>query len=62
MSETGEIQYRALSYPQRRFTVILMGTDRKAATYVGTLDDNWKPRALGAVPLAAEIPSPCCAD
>lgn len=48
MSETGEIQYRALSYPQRRFTVILMGTDRNAATYVGALDDNWKP--LHSVP------------
>lgn len=48
MSETGEIQYRALTYPQRRFTVILMGTDRNAATYVGALDDNWKP--LHSVP------------
>ncbi len=48
MSETGEIQYRALGYPQRKFTVILMGTDRNAATYVGALDDNWKP--LHSVP------------
>lgn len=43
MSETGELQYRALVYPQRKFTVILMGTDRKSATYIGALDDNWKP-------------------
>lgn len=48
MSETGEIQYRALSYPQRSYTVILMGTDRKTATYVGTVDENWKP--VHAVP------------
>ena len=48
MSESGEIQYRALDYPQRSYTVILMGTDRKTATYVGTLDGNWKP--VHAVP------------
>mgnify|MGYP004701938515 CR=1 FL=1 len=48
MSETGEIQYRALTYPQRAYTIILMGTDRKSATYVGTLDGNWKP--VHAVP------------
>jgi len=47
-SETGEIQYRALSYPQRSYTVILMGTDRKSAAYIGTLDDNWHP--VHAVP------------
>lgn len=47
-SETGEIQYRALSYPQRSYTVILMGTDRKTATYIGTVDDNWRP--VHAVP------------
>lgn len=43
MSETGEIQYRALTYPQRNYTVILMGTDRKQATYVGTVDKDWNP-------------------
>lgn len=48
MSETGEIQYRALTYPQRAYTVILMGSDRKSAFYVGTLDSNWKP--VHAVP------------
>jgi hypothetical protein len=49
MSETGEIQYRALDYPQRSYTVILMGQDRKSAAYIGTLDANWKP--VHAVPL-----------
>ena len=48
MSETGEIQYRALDYPQRAYTIILMGSDRKSATYIGTLDANWKP--VHAVP------------
>lgn len=42
-SESGEIQFRALTYPQRSYIVILMGTDRKSATYVGTLDSNWRP-------------------
>jgi hypothetical protein len=43
LSEQGEIQYRALKYPDRKYTVILMGSDRKSANYVGTLDDNWRP-------------------
>jgi hypothetical protein len=42
-TETGTIQYRALSYPDRAYTVILMGTDRKGASYIGTLDANWNP-------------------
>ena len=42
-SESGEIQFRALSYPQRSYVVILMGADRKTAKYVGTLDSNWNP-------------------
>jgi hypothetical protein len=42
-SETGEIQYRALGYPDRKYTVVLMGSDRKSAAYIGTLDDNWRP-------------------
>ncbi len=48
MSETGEIQYRALSYPKRAYTVILMGPDRGSAKYIGTVDDNWRP--VHAVP------------
>jgi hypothetical protein len=41
--ELGTIHYRALSYPDRRYTVILMGTDRETAHYIGVMDDNWKP-------------------
>jgi hypothetical protein len=41
-SETGALQFRALSYPQRAYTVILMGSDRSAARYIGTLDSNWQ--------------------
>jgi hypothetical protein len=42
-NESGELQYRALSYPQRSYTVILMGTDRRTATYIGTMDQDWNP-------------------
>jgi len=42
-TETGTIQYRALTYPDRAYTVILMGTDRKEAAYIGTVDQNWNP-------------------
>jgi hypothetical protein len=41
--EIGTIQYEALTYPARKFTVILMGTDVRTVTYIGVLDDNWKP-------------------
>jgi hypothetical protein len=40
-SETGAMQFRALSYPQGGYTVILMGADRSNAHYIGTLDGNW---------------------
>ena len=42
-TETGAIQYQALSYPERGYTVILMGGDRKSALYIGTMDNNWVP-------------------
>jgi hypothetical protein len=42
-TETGAIQYQALGYPDRGYTVILMGSDRKSAAYIGTLDSNWTP-------------------
>ena len=41
--EVGTIHYRALSYPDRKFTVILMGPDRETAHYIGVMDENWKP-------------------
>ena len=42
-SETNPIQVRAMSYPDRKYTVILMGSDRRSAVYIGTMDENWKP-------------------
>ena len=42
-SESGDLQFEALDYPDRKLTVILMGSDRKGVLYVGTMDRNWKP-------------------
>jgi len=42
-NEVGELQYEALSYPKRNVTVILMGSDRKSALYIGAMDQNWQP-------------------
>lgn len=42
-SETNPLQVRALGYPDRKYTVILMGSDRGSAVYIGTMDENWKP-------------------
>jgi hypothetical protein len=39
--ETGTILYRALGYPERRYTVILMGADKSGMTYIGAMDQNW---------------------
>ncbi|HKW98731.1 MAG TPA: hypothetical protein VJN43_13420 [Bryobacteraceae bacterium] len=44
-SETGAIQFRSLSYPQRAYTVILMGDSRNNTRYIGTMDQNWNPIA-----------------
>jgi len=41
--EIGTIFYRALGYPARRYTVILMGRDQASMTYIGTMDQNWHP-------------------
>jgi hypothetical protein len=41
--EVGTIQYEALSYPERKYTVILMGADTRTLAYIGTVDDNWRP-------------------
>ncbi len=42
-SERGELQYRALSYPQQGISVVLMGSDRVKARYIGTFDRDWHP-------------------
>ena len=42
-SESGDLQFEALDYPDRKLTVILMGGDRKSVQYDGTMDKDWKP-------------------
>ena len=42
-SESGELQCRELGYPDRKYTVILMGSARQTAAYIGTMDEHWKP-------------------
>lgn len=48
-SEVGEMQYRMLAYPKQDYYVILMGSDRENAFYIGTKDSQW--RTVHAVPL-----------
>ncbi|MGH9661618.1 MAG: hypothetical protein ACRD96_23925, partial [Bryobacteraceae bacterium] len=37
----GDIHYRALWFPQRDYTIVLMGGDSKDLHYIGALDKNW---------------------
>ncbi|MCS6953840.1 MAG: hypothetical protein RMK57_13265 [Bryobacterales bacterium] len=39
---TGELQYRLLYYPRQAVFLILMGTDRDNAHYIGAMDRNWR--------------------
>ena len=41
-SETGELQYRLLWYPQRAYFIVLMGPDSDNAHYIGSADANWR--------------------
>src|SRR5215471_16205847 len=42
-SESGAMQFEALGYPDRKITVILMGSDRNNVLYIGAMDDKWQP-------------------
>lgn len=39
----GELQYLRMSYPDRGYSIILMGTDRKSVRYIGTMNKDWRP-------------------
>ncbi len=41
--DIGGIQFRALGYPDRKYSVILMGDDARTARYIGVMDDQWRP-------------------
>jgi hypothetical protein len=42
-SGAGELQYERLTFGDRGYSIILMGTDRPAARYIGTLSKDWQP-------------------
>lgn len=41
-SGQGSLQYRLMSYPERKLNVILMGHERDKARYIGAMDDQWR--------------------
>ncbi len=41
--DSGQRQYELLAYPRRGLYVILMGSSRTDARYVGSLDRTWRP-------------------
>ncbi|MEK7409669.1 MAG: hypothetical protein AAB225_31800 [Acidobacteriota bacterium] len=41
-SMQGALQYRLLGYPERGYSAIMMGSDRKDARYIGAVDRNWR--------------------
>jgi hypothetical protein len=43
MSDKGERQFRLLGYPKLGYSVILMGSDRTDAHYIGAMDKAWRP-------------------
>jgi hypothetical protein len=42
-SEAGTMQFEALTYPNKKLTVILMGSDRNSVQYIGTVNERWEP-------------------
>jgi hypothetical protein len=62
---TGEMQYRLLHYKDKGFTVILMGTDRDTARYIGAINEQGKPvhsvrlpTGGDTLPLLRRLPKP----
>jgi hypothetical protein len=49
-AEQGELQYRVLRYPDRGLSVILMGTERDKALYIGAVDRNGSPVHATSLP------------
>ncbi|MBK9170674.1 MAG: hypothetical protein IPM24_24865 [Bryobacterales bacterium] len=39
----GDIFYQILAYPDRAYSVVLMGSDEKVLHYIGAVDQNWRP-------------------
>jgi len=49
-AEEGMLQYRLLRYPDRGLSVILMGTERDKALYIGAVDKNGSPVHATSLP------------
>ncbi|MBX5494594.1 MAG: hypothetical protein IRZ15_04605 [Bryobacteraceae bacterium] len=61
-SGSGELQFRVLTYPDRGYSVILMGPDKDSMRYIGCVDQNWRvvhsvdsPRGGSTLPLLRSI-------
>ncbi len=42
-SQSKEVAFRVLEYPERSYSVVLFGADQATATYVGAMDADWRP-------------------
>jgi len=42
-AEAGAIHFRRLWYPERGYSIILMGDSRASERYIGVMDANWNP-------------------
>ena len=42
-SGQGVFEYRVLSYPRLGYSIILMGSDRRSAQYIGAMGRDWRP-------------------
>ncbi|HBY61970.1 MAG TPA: hypothetical protein DEH78_19290, partial [Solibacterales bacterium] len=58
----GELKFRVLTYPERGYSALLMGTERESARYVGSVDANWhavhsvdSPRGGNTLPLLRNL-------
>jgi hypothetical protein len=49
-AEQGEMQYRLLRYPERSVNVVLMGTERDRALYIGAVDLEGRPVHYVSIP------------
>jgi hypothetical protein len=65
--EAGTIFFRTLGYPERQYTVVLMGRDKGSMRYIGTVDRDWHPihfvnpqteSLLRQLPQAVRAPKP----
>ena len=56
-ADTGELQYRVLSYKDKPYVLVLMGTERDNARYIGAMNKDWKPVHSVSIPGGADTVS-----